>query len=111
LGTWLDEQPEPRGELLAGEVGCRLQRNPDVTIGIDLVYLGPELASVHPEDCRVIDGIPTLAAEIFSPSDKFEDINEKLDEYLAHGVTVVWFVDPHFSNRDRLSLRCPARPV
>lgn len=34
--------------------------------------------------------------EILSPSDKVEEIQAKLDEYVAAGVPVVWVVDPHF---------------
>ncbi|MEO8499100.1 MAG: Uma2 family endonuclease, partial [Planctomycetota bacterium] len=39
---------------------------------------------------------PVLAVEILSPSDKLESVNEKVDEYLATGVALVWVVDPHF---------------
>src|SRR4051812_26260861 len=45
LDNWLDQQPEPRGSVLCGEAGCRLRRNPDSTVGIDVVYIGPGLAA------------------------------------------------------------------
>ena len=45
LNNWLDQQPDPRGSVLCGEAGCRLRRNPDSTVGIDVVYIGPELAA------------------------------------------------------------------
>lgn len=95
LDAWVDEQPQPRGMVLCGEVGCRLRRDPETTVGIDVTYLGPELAAQEPEDTRLIDGVPVLAVEILSPSDTVEDINEKIDEYLAAGVALVWVVDPH----------------
>ncbi len=37
LSSWLDEQPEPRGAVLGGEVGCRLRHDPGSTVGIDVV--------------------------------------------------------------------------
>ena len=95
INLWLDQQPEPRGALLGGEAGCRLRRNPDTTVGIDLVYVGPELASQEPKHTTLIDGVPVLAAEILSPSDTQEEIDEKVDDYLDAGVALVWVVDPH----------------
>lgn len=95
LGNWLDQQPEPRGEIFDGEAGCMLHRDPDSTVGIDVVYVSPELAARNPEDTTLIDGIPTLVVEILSPSDREDEINEKLDEYLEVGVPLVWLVDPH----------------
>ena len=35
------------------------------------------------EDSTLIDGVPTLVVEILSPSDTIEDVNEKIDTYLA----------------------------
>ena len=34
LDVWLDEQPEPRGAVLCGEVGVRLRRTPDSTVAL-----------------------------------------------------------------------------
>jgi Uma2 family endonuclease len=96
LLNWLDQQPEPRGEILSGEAGCRLRRNPDSTVGIDVAYISADLAAQEPKDTSLIEGTPILAVEILSPSDKQEEIDEKIDEYLAAGVAVVWVVNPHF---------------
>jgi Uma2 family endonuclease len=95
LGDWLDRQPAPRGEVHAGEVACRLRRNPDSTPGIDVVYISAELAAHEPEDTRVIDGIPVLAVEILSPFTTQEEVDEKIDLYLEVGVPLVWLVDVH----------------
>src|SRR4051812_6700167 len=39
LLNWLDQQPEPRGQILCGEAGVRLRRDPDTAVGIDVVYI------------------------------------------------------------------------
>lgn len=97
LLAWVRSQPRPRGKVHSGEVGVRLRRTPDTTFGIDAVYYSPDRAiSAQGDDTTLLDGPPTLAVEILSPSDKVEDIQVKLDEYLAAGVPVVWVVDPHF---------------
>jgi Uma2 family endonuclease len=95
LGNWLDQQVKPRGEVFDGEVGCRLRRNPDTTVGIDVIYISPELAASEPEDTSLIDGVPVLAVEVLSPNDTEEEINAKVDSYLGAGVSLVWVVDPH----------------
>lgn len=44
----------------------------------------------------MIEGIPTLAIEILSPYDMKKDVTEKVNDYLAAGVPLVWLVDPDF---------------
>jgi Uma2 family endonuclease len=96
LDAWLDEQPEPRGQVLAGEAGIVLRRGPDTVVGVDVAYVSAEVMDKQASDSTLIEGAPTLAAEILSPSDTVEDIKEKIDAYLSAGVAIVWIVDPHF---------------
>lgn len=37
---------------------------------------------------------PDLAVEVISPNDKYEDVNEKIEEYLHAGVRLVWVISP-----------------
>lgn len=108
LDNWLDEQPEPRGEIVGGEAGVRLRRTPESTVGIDVAYVDATVAARRPEDTTLIDGAPVLAVEILSPRDVLEEVNEKIDEYLAAGVRLVWVIDPH----DRtVTIYRPRRPT
>src|SRR5262245_17895632 len=81
LICWLRSQPEPRGQVLAGEAGVRLGGDPETTVGIDLVYISAELVLRQTDETTLIDGVPTLAVEILSPSDTIDDINEKIYAY------------------------------
>jgi Uma2 family endonuclease len=94
LDNWLDQQQEPRGSVLCGEAGVRLRRTPDSTVGIDVVYVSPEVAAQETEETTLIDGPPVLAVEILSPNDTQEEIDEKIDEYLQAGVSLVWIINP-----------------
>src|SRR5215208_3432414 len=47
LMNWLDGRPDPKGEILCGEAGVRLRRSPDLTVGVDVVYVPPEIAVVQ----------------------------------------------------------------
>jgi Uma2 family endonuclease len=96
LSAWLDSQPQPRGEVLSGEAGVILRRDPDTTVGIDVVYVSAQLAAAQTSETSMIEGVPTLAVEVSSPSDQEEETNEKIEDYLECGVPLVWLVDPHF---------------
>ncbi len=70
-------------------------RTPETFVGIDVAYVSPELAaSVDPKK-PFYDGAPVLAVEIISPSEKQDNIVEKVGLYLEVG-TMVWVVDPDF---------------
>lgn len=51
----------------------------------------------HPiddDDEKPILVAPDLLAEVISPTDKYTDINSKIDAYLSDGVKLIWIVDP-----------------
>jgi Uma2 family endonuclease len=95
LGEWLDLQPEPRGEILAGEAGFRLRGIRDSLVGADLAFVSAELMAETEAAKLIYDGPPILAVEILSPSDTHQDVVEKVALYLEAGV-IVWEVDPDF---------------
>ena len=96
LSNWNDSQPEPRGEVLGGEAGVRLRKNPDTTVGVDVCYIGPDTAAASPPNYPYVDGVPVLIVEVLSPSDDQEEITEKVKSYLHAGVKRVLVVDPAF---------------
>jgi Uma2 family endonuclease len=94
LKSWLLGQPRPRGRVMDGDVGFRLATG--TLVGVDVAYVSPELAAATPESQATFKGAPTLAAEVISPSDKQEDIDDKVAAYLAAGVPHIWVVQPRF---------------
>ncbi len=96
LSAWVERQPEPRGEVVVGEAGFRLQRNPDTTVGIDVAYISAATVAANRGVTGLLVGLPVLAVEILSPSDTHEGVGEKLDLYLRLGVAGVWIVDPRY---------------
>jgi Uma2 family endonuclease len=65
-------------------------------VGIDVAYVSHEIVANTPETSPFFEGPPILAVEILSPSDAQEDIDEKVDLYLATGVKIIWVVNPRF---------------
>ena len=64
-------------------------------MGIDVAFVSAEVAANEP-DAPYFEGAPVLAVEILSPSDKQEEIDEKVELYLETGVAIVWVVNPRF---------------
>jgi Uma2 family endonuclease len=79
------------GGLLTAEVDVYL---PTInrTRRADLAYLSPELLE------KAKDNFPTVCPfliEIVSKNDQINENDDKLLEYFANGVEVVWFIKPH----------------
>jgi Uma2 family endonuclease len=94
LREWSRRQPAPHGRVYGGEVGCILRKDPATVYGIDVAYFSPQSVAQVPRNCVYMNSPPVLAVEILSPSDVHENVVEKIREYLACGVAVVWIVDP-----------------
>ena len=66
LGIWLDTQPEPGGEIVSGEAGFDLSRNPDSGVGIDVAYVSAEVAARNP-DSAYYEGRRSWRSRSFHP--------------------------------------------
>jgi Uma2 family endonuclease len=78
------------GEVFLSPVDCILS---DTTVvEPDLVYLDGTRARLVSE--RAIEGSPTLAVEVLSPSTTTIDRSRKRDLYARHGIPYYWIVDP-----------------
>lgn len=109
LARLLDEYVEKCGIgwVLSGEVGIITKRNPDRVRGADLAFLSREQATDIPDGFLTI--APELVVEIVSPSDRWTDIREKIDEYFAIGVKQVWIVEP--PSRQILAYTSPTEAI
>ena len=97
LFAWLMTQPQPRGEVVCGEAGFRLRRNPDtVSAGADVAVITTAQADGRSPDTTLIDGPAVMIAEILSPNDTTEELVERVEEYLDCGVRLVWVIHPYF---------------
>jgi Uma2 family endonuclease len=80
------------GRALTGEVGIITKRQPYTVRAADVVFISHErLAEAQPEG--YLDVAPELVIEIMSPSNSWTETQEKLADYFAIGVKMVWVVD------------------
>ena len=85
-------EPHHLGDVYGSSAGFKLPngdvRSPDI----------PFVRADRPPDGQAPEGfaefLPDLTIEIVSPTDRTTEIAEKIGEYLAHGVQMVWLVEP-----------------
>jgi len=83
------------GKVLCGEIGIITERGPDTVRGADVAFISTErLGQRASAGSGYLDVAPELVVEIVSPNDRWSHIQEKLTEYFAIRVQVVWLVDP-----------------
>jgi Uma2 family endonuclease len=84
------------GEVLAGNTGIILHRNPDRVRAPDACFIAYGACGRLPDDAPYgyLELVPDLIVEINDPWDVAAAIREKTDEWLRAGARLVWTVDP-----------------
>jgi len=81
------------GKVRCGEVGIYVRRNPDSVRAADVLYVSNERYA-RKGSSAFLDVSPDLVVEILSPSDTWTNVTQKVRDYFAIGVRMVWVVDP-----------------
>jgi Uma2 family endonuclease len=81
------------GRVLTGEVGIYTKRNPDQIRAADVAFISHERLA-QAQETGFLDVAPELIVEIMSPANTWMEAQEKLAEYFAIDVKMVWIVDP-----------------
>jgi Uma2 family endonuclease len=76
------------------KTGFILARNPDVVRGPDVAFVQAARIPASGRPAKFWEGAPDLTVEVVSPSDTIEEVEEKVDDYLAAGTRMVWIVNP-----------------
>ena len=81
------------GKTYIAETGFILSRNPDIVRAPDAAFVSN---TKLPQEKRTgfFVGAPDLAVEVISPSETFEKVDNKIEDYLNAGVREVWIVRP-----------------
>ncbi len=81
------------GYVFAAETGFTIARNPDTVRAPDCAFVRAERIP-GPVPSRFLQIPPDLAVETISPDDRPGEMEEKVGQWLASGVRLVWMVDP-----------------
>lgn len=82
------------GVVCAAETGFKLRHNPDTVRAPDVAFVSKGRILAHGKPEKFWEGAPDLAVEVVSPNDRFDDVVEKVQEYLAAGARLVWVALP-----------------
>ncbi|MDQ3820894.1 MAG: Uma2 family endonuclease [Acidobacteriota bacterium] len=107
LGHHIEEND--LGEVFGAETGFKLASNPDTVLGPDLAFISNEKIPQSGIPVAFWQGAPDLAVEVVSPGNTRREIEEKIEEYLAAGVSLVWIINP--KRRTITVHRANAEPV
>lgn len=94
IGTQLQNYADrvDLGYVTNNDSGVVLEERPGTVVGPDVAYF-VDVNHFDDIDRKWGGDIPVLAVEVLSPNDKPSEVKEKLEDYLASGVKVVWIVD------------------
>jgi Uma2 family endonuclease len=81
------------GEVYAAETGFVAGRDPDSVRAPDVAFVRAEILATHNED-DWLPHSPDLAVEVLSPSDRAEQVADKVQMWLGGGGRSVWVFDP-----------------
>jgi Uma2 family endonuclease len=81
------------GRLLGNDTGVLLERDPDTVRGPDVV-LYDQARRYEELSAGYCEQPPTLAVAVLSPNYRWGKVSQRITQFLAQGVAVVWVVDP-----------------
>ncbi len=87
-------QAHDLGILRVGESGLYTRRDPDTVRGVDLYFISHERLAKRDRKLVYLDVAPDWITEVLSPSNRDIHVQEKITEYFAINVRMVWLVDP-----------------
>jgi Uma2 family endonuclease len=82
------------GVVCTADTGFKLRQNPDTVRAPDVAFVSRERILAEGKTEKFWPGAPDLAVEVVSPGDRFDDVLEKVEEYLLAGCRLVWVALP-----------------
>ncbi len=83
-----------KGRIISNDARVQTGHDPDTVRGPDVLFLSNERLPPEGLTHGSLQVPPDLAIEIFSPSDRWAKVREKIADYFSAGVREVWVVHP-----------------
>ncbi len=81
------------GRVTGSRVGYVLARGPDRVLVADAAFISVERTRIIVPG-KFVEGAPDLAVEVRSPPESWISVVQRIGIWLAHGVRLVWAIDP-----------------
>ena len=82
------------GRAYSPNTGFLLARNPDYVLAPDAAFVRQERVDAVGDGDGFFPGAPDFVAEVISPSDRYTDVYDKVEEWLNAGARMVIVVNP-----------------
>ena len=92
LGDYVEDRG--LGHVVGADAAFLFERGPDIARVPDAAFIRADRLPPQAQLWRVSRVGPDLAVEVVSPNDRPQEIAEKIDLYLTHGVPLVWVAYP-----------------
>ena len=83
------------GEVHSSETGFIIDTAPDTVRAPDVSFVARERAEATAEERGFFPGAPDLAVEVISPNDRYNEVEEKVADWLRAGTQMVVVIDPY----------------
>lgn len=103
---WNHVYQQKLGNAYNSDTGFILARNPDVLLCPDASYVQTDRVPPKEKHAGFLEVAPDLVVEVVSPSDRMNDVTEKVKLYLDTGTQLVWIVQPPLQT---VTVHCPDR--
>lgn len=95
------------GVVVGADTGFILATDPDTVRAPDVAFVSWDRVPADGIPKAFWRCAPDLAVEVLSPTDVRREVDEKIHDYLLHGVKEVWFVEP---SARRVTVHRPGQP-
>ncbi len=85
-------EANPIGHCFNSDTGFILSMEPSIVRAPDVSFVRTERLPDVPTGYIPVP--PDIAMEIVSPTDRFNDVQQKVRDYLEAGTTVIWLIQP-----------------
>ena len=92
--VWQFAEANGLGVVYGAETGFRLASDPDTVRAPDLAFVSAERVTEVTPNRGFGTGAPDLAAEVVSPNDSYEEVEEKVLDWFRARTRLVWVVNP-----------------
>ena len=92
LGNYVEETGA--GKVFTADTGFVLERGPDTVRAPDVAFVSEDRLPRGELPSGFLEMAPDLAVEVVSPSDSADQVQEKMEQWMRHGVRLAWLVYP-----------------
>ncbi|MDT5293894.1 MAG: hypothetical protein QOJ76_774 [Acidobacteriota bacterium] len=82
------------GQGFGAETGFKISSDPDTVRAADIAFIRRERIPETGIPKNFWQTAPDLAVEVLSPGDTYEEVDEKVEDWLDAGARAVWVVNP-----------------